>query len=312
VSAAADRCSDTARERADPMVATAAPTRRWLLLEHPGPWAAGALDSPGLAPAREALQQAITPGVSRVLLIRRPGRQTAGGRRVWMVLDHDVGWVAAGTWEPDPTPQSLEHPDAGLLAAADALARAPSTARVVDAPTGPVLLVCAHGRHDVCCAVRGRPVAAALAQRWPDQTWECSHVGGDRFAANLVVVPDGVYYGQLDAVSAVEVVEAHLAGRIDAERLRGFTWQPPAAQAAMAQAHRRWGPAGPHAFTLTSLAQAADHRWRVELAGAAGLPSRVVATVTRSLRPPARLTCRGTTDAVAAVFDVTDLEVLDA
>jgi hypothetical protein len=292
------------------MVATAAPTRRWLLLEHPGPWAAGALDSPGIGPAREALQRAITPGVSRVLLIRRPGRQPAGGRKAWMVLDHDAGWVTAGTWDPDRAAQSLEIPDTGLLAAADALSGAPTTVRAVDAPGGPLLLVCAHGRHDVCCAVRGRPVAAALAQRWPDQTWECSHVGGDRFAANLVVVPDGVYYGQLDADSAFEVVEGHLAGRVDAERLRGFTWQPPAAQAAMAQAHRRFGPAGPQAFTVTSLTQAGEQRWRVELAGAAGLPSRVAATVTRSLRPPARLTCQATREAVAAVFEVTDLQVL--
>jgi hypothetical protein len=288
------------------MVATAAPTRRWLLVEHPGPWATAALDSPAISPARASLQAAITPGVSRVLLVRRPGRQPAGGRRRWMVLDHDAGCLASGSWDPT----SLDSPDAGLLAAADALTNPPAT----DVPraVAPVLLICAHGRHDVCCAVRGRPAAAALAQRWPEQVWESSHVGGDRFAANLVVLPDGVYYGQLDAVSAVDVVEAHLAGRVDAGHLRGFTVHPPAAQAAMTEAHRRWGPAGPRAFTPASLTAVGDRSWRVELTGATGLPSRVVATVARSLRPPARLTCRATHEAIAAELTVTDLRALDA
>ncbi|WP_218926810.1 sucrase ferredoxin, partial [Priestia megaterium] len=71
----------------------------------------------------------------------------------------------------------------------------------------PVILVCAHGRHDPCCAVRGLPVGRALGERWPEQVWECSHIGGDRFAANVVVAPDGVYYGGLDAKSAVATVE---------------------------------------------------------------------------------------------------------
>ena len=31
----------------------------------------------------------------------------------------------------------------------------------------PLFLVCTHGRHDRCCALRGRPVAAALAARHP-------------------------------------------------------------------------------------------------------------------------------------------------
>ena len=56
---------------------------------------------------------------------------------------------------------------------------------------GPLFGVCTHGRHDACCAERGRPVAAALTASHPDETWEISHMGGDRFAANMVVLPGG-------------------------------------------------------------------------------------------------------------------------
>ena len=56
----------------------------------------------------------------------------------------------------------------------------------------PLVLVCTNGRHDPCCATFGRPLARVLregAQR--DDVWECSHIGGDRFAANIVILPEG-------------------------------------------------------------------------------------------------------------------------
>jgi len=97
----------------------------------------------------------------------------------------------------------------------------------------PLLLVCVHGRREVCCAVRGRPVAQALAARWPGQTWECSHLGGDRFAPNVLVVPDGTTYGRLDERQAVRVVDAHLRAEVDTRYLRGSSADPPVTQAAV-------------------------------------------------------------------------------
>src|SRR5205085_492850 len=53
----------------------------------------------------------------------------------------------------------------------------------------PLWLACTHGVHDKCCARRGLPVYAALAAL-PDETaWQCSHMGGDRFAANVLCFP---------------------------------------------------------------------------------------------------------------------------
>ena len=57
--------------------------------------------------------------------------------------------------------------------------------------TDPLVAVCAHGKHDQCCAVRGRSATAAIAAQYPELTWECSHLGGDRFAAAMLVLPEG-------------------------------------------------------------------------------------------------------------------------
>ena len=91
---------------------------------------------------------------------------------------------------------------------------------------GPIFGVCTHGRHDACCAERGRPVASALTATHPAETWEISHMGGDRFAANMVVLPEGLYYGRMEPDSASELATMHEAGRLDLERLRGRTSYP--------------------------------------------------------------------------------------
>ncbi|HEU5385864.1 MAG TPA: sucrase ferredoxin [Streptosporangiaceae bacterium] len=48
-------------------------------------------------------------------------------------------------------------------------------------------LVCTNGKRDRCCAVRGRPVAAAIADATGWDTWESSHLGGHRFAATALL-----------------------------------------------------------------------------------------------------------------------------
>jgi (2Fe-2S) ferredoxin len=281
------------------MLGTAAPATRWLLVEHPGGWAPAALDSPGIddAGADRLHRTALSVG-GRVVLVRRPGRAAvpaAARPRRWTVLDLD-GRRQEGTW----------HRSDDLLAADAALRHGPDDSAAGD-PPGPLFLVCTHGRHDVCCAVRGRPVAQALAVRWPQQTWECTHIGGDRFAANLLVVPDGTVYGGLDAARAIDVVQSHLSGSVDLEHLRGFSAHRPPVQAALAAVLRAHGPAAVGDVTPGEVV-ADGGRWRVEVLGRGGLPARSEVTVRRTSQPAARLTCSASADATAYVWTA---EVID-
>ncbi|WP_299035819.1 sucrase ferredoxin [uncultured Pseudokineococcus sp.] len=327
------RCSDAARERCDPLGATAAWTHRWLLLEHPGPWAPDALAGSGLPEDRQQqLREAAAAAGGRVLLVRRPGgrrtpgvpastapagapddaelSETAGARR-WAVVDQPSGLVRWGWWDADAArPDAPPQAGAGLDRAAAALAE--PVVRGRDGGTdAPVLLVCAHGRHDACCAVRGRPVAAALAARWPAATWECSHVGGDRFAPNLLVLPDGAYYGDLDPGSAEQVVADHLAGAVGTRHLRGVSSGPPVVQAAVLGVLGRFGPAPVRAARGGAPVPVGEDRWEVVVTGSTPLPARCVVTVARSRRAPARLTCRAPGEAVAAVHEAVDVRVED-
>lgn len=286
-------CADQARDRGDPALGTAPYAQSWLLLEHPGPWPREALAGAGLSGSTlRRLGSLVRDASARILLIRRPGRQAAAPTRAWAAVG-PAGQVSWGRWREDGE----------VLAAAEIVRSFDSDAGPVGSPA-PILLVCAHGQHDTCCAVRGRPVTAALARRWPTETWECSHVGGDRFAANLVVLPDGAYYGYLDPSTAEATVAAHLAGRLDVTFLRGLARYPPPSQVAIAAVHRRHGPWSPQAVAAAAPVVLDSHHYRVEVRSPAGL---FLALVGETRQEPARLTCQAGRDTPATVHRVLQL-----
>ncbi|GAB3076262.1 MULTISPECIES: sucrase ferredoxin [unclassified Phycicoccus] len=293
-------CATEARVRGDSLSASAAPALRWLLVEHDGPWLPAAFSSPGLeGPVGRALHDAALAVRGRALLIRRPGRRPHREVRSWVVVDRD-GTQQWGSWR---------HPE-DLLGAAEVMRSGPEpppTARAGSTP--PLVLVCTHGRHDLCCAVRGRPVVAALAQRWADRTWECSHIGGDRFAPNVLLLPDGAYYGNLDATSALRVVEAHLRGTVTPHHFRGVSTHPPAVQAALGAVLTDYGPAGLGDVRDALCEELGDESFRVTVLGTGRLPVLVQADVARTVSPPERLTCRASAPSSAYAYTVGALRI---
>lgn len=296
----ADHCATEARLRADPLHGSAAPAHRWLLVEHGEPWAVRALDSTGLSPTvAGALHEAALATRGRVLLIRRPGRRPRRAVQGWAVVDHD-GTQQWGSWRTGED----------LLRAATAMREGPVPARG-PAPE-PLLLVCTHGLHDTCCAVRGRPVAAALAARWPGHTWECTHVGGDRFAPNVLLLPDGATYGNLDEASAVDVVAAHLRGTVTPAHFRGISTEPPVTQAALAAVFARYRPCGLGDVRSATSARVGDDTWTVTLHGRGRLPVLVQADVRRVAAPAELLTCRALEPSSAFRYVVDALRIPSA
>jgi len=82
----------------------------------------------------------------------------------------------------------------------------------------------------VCCARLGGPLAQALAARHPGPVWETTHVGGHRFAANLVLLPHGLYYGPVTVRLAAAAIDAYQRGSVVVDRSRGRAGQPQAEQ----------------------------------------------------------------------------------
>ncbi len=227
------RCSARAVDLGESLIATADHRTGWVLLEQPGAWGSDAATESGLDPDLGAALKARAKALGlKLLLITRADRRAVTDRRAFLVRA-DAGWIEERTFS-DPR----ELLDAPL----DALAAGPSPSLPSASPPPPPLgwgeprrdplyLVCTNGRRDPCCALFGRPLANALTAATPD-AWESSHVGGHRFAANLVCLPEALTYGRLSVERGLSVVAAHREGRLDVRSLRGRAAWPVPAQAA--------------------------------------------------------------------------------
>ena len=211
-------CSDLSRENSEPLSATASRIDYWLLIEYRGLWARAPLGGSGLS---EEVKDHVRAQLderrpARLLFVKRPERRGRAGIRVFhgstreeasaffrlelASYDELLGVDLASAGEP------LEHP---------------------------LFVVCTHGKRDRCCAVYGRPLYEALRDELDeDWVWQATHVGGDRFAGNVVVLPEGLYFGRVGADGAAPLADAYLAGHIDLDHYRGRCWYPFPVQAA--------------------------------------------------------------------------------
>jgi hypothetical protein len=327
-------CAAVSQSHDEPVLGTASGAPGFLLVEEPGPWGLGAVPASRLGQeATAALRAAAAARSEKLLLVRRPetrGRPGAPGRRTlfraWCERGEER--VLTRTCDADAVPAAVAD-EAGW-----------------EPYDGPLLLVCTHGRKDWCCALRGRPLAQAVAAHEPEGTWECSHLGGCRFAANLLALPTGHVYGRVDAADAGELVAAVRAGSVLPRALRGRSTDAMVVQAADVHARLELGRdraddlVPVRAEPLAADERGGVERWRITLAGpaaglaaglaggrtgaaepraaaapaprsAAAVPSRVAVELRLGhVQQPQRLTCGAEQEQYARTWEMTDLREL--
>lgn len=263
------RCADVSEAAGESLAATATSVRDWLLVEVPGTWPRDVSDHTVLDGRERAAISAWLEDVpsSRLLFIRRPGR--ARDRRLVFV-------VRATEHEADVRRLELGAPSE--LADVDLAVDGELT-------DSQLVLVCGHGMRDACCALRGSAVFGALAaQLAPDDLWLSSHQGGHRFAANVLLLPDGIHLGRLDPARAPRVVADALSGRIALEHYRGRTAYSSREQAAERAVREAEG-----LVTLSDVRLVGDDGVQVRFVDAAGHIHS--ASIEEGFGPPVPASC---------------------
>lgn len=125
------------------------------------------------------------PGMARVIDLALPEPPFRGYARREYLIPPDALVAALRTMADDPGSDLL-----------DPYRQEPSAVRD--------LLVCTHGAVDACCAKFGYPFYRRLRQIAAEtegavRVWRCTHFGGHRFAATLLDMPEGRYWGRLEA-----------------------------------------------------------------------------------------------------------------
>jgi hypothetical protein len=281
------RCAPESLARTEPLIATASRVQRWMIIEQPGAWGVDALAESKLDrdTAAALAKTARAQGV-RVLLARRANQRRLGPTRtVFLAHSGAERWWLEQVHVDAADPKGLLELDLGALAFPE-----PTGA---GSPGPPSLhLVCTNGRHDPCCADFGRPVMRALADAAAPDVWECSHVGGDRFAANVVCLPEGIYYGRVEPEHAAGLVADYRERLIDLDHYRGRSCYGPLVQAAEAFARSHLGERRLDAMSVLATEPRADKSVSVHLQQRDGLTLEVVVARDRS-ESPVLMTCRG-------------------
>ena len=196
-----ESCAAMSAALHEPVAGTAPVATAWLAVEIPGPWSAKVLQDPSRPWLGQLEARAKAHGVS-VIAVRRPGRVGREAKAGGHVLAACTlpGRAVAGALDL-AAPADLDELDLAALAEGVLPLRAHPV-------LGNTLLVCTNSKRDVCCAVAGRALAETLDRARPGRVWECSHLGGHRFAPTALVLPSGYAYARLTSQTALDLIDA--------------------------------------------------------------------------------------------------------
>jgi hypothetical protein len=290
-------CAAVSSANDESLAATASRIDSWILLEYGGLWDRDVLGGSLLSPELKShlREQLHLLGNARLLFVKKPERLSAGRRRLFF-----------GTSRPGKERfYALEVDDAEDLRSLDFAAALASDQTPGVPLEHPLLVVCTHGKRDRCCAKFGRPLYDAL-RREADSSWvwQSTHVGGDRFAGNVVILPQGLYYGRVEPEDVPGLLAAHAGGRVDLDRFRGRSAYPFPVQAAEHAIREAEGLGGIDDLRLVRSDRRGDDAWRVRFRAPDGTFRRVD-VVAEEAEELAYLTCGATEPAHARRYVAT-------
>ncbi|MDX1411879.1 MAG: sucrase ferredoxin [Nitrospirales bacterium] len=208
-------CSDLSREAGEAMVGTAVTTNLWLLLEYLGPWSAKATEDNDLPPPVQAwLQEQLALAENSRLQFIKQNRPPEPSSSLTFFL--------ALTREFNPRLYQFTlntYHDLLKLDIPALLAGAGSYDRFLR--IDPLYLVCTNGRRDRCCSLLGLTLYQALDLHVGEATWQCTHLGGHRFAPTVATFPNGAYYGRLSPSDLEPFIQAQESNQLYLSHLRG-------------------------------------------------------------------------------------------
>jgi hypothetical protein len=206
-------CSELTREAGTQQIGSAQVAKLWFLVEYPRPYGAQAIDDFWRDEFAGVHHTALSSyPESRFQLIKRKESEQKGNCKLFVGVADEL---QPRLYEFHlSTYHDLLTFDVPALLAGDAQYE---SARRRE----PLFLVCTNGKRDQCCARYGVVFYNEMRKRVGDDLWQCSHIGGHRFAATMISFPYGVYYGQVSPSEAQTIIELTQRGGVYYEKMRG-------------------------------------------------------------------------------------------
>ncbi len=249
-------CSDLSREAGESMVGTAATVEAWFLLEYAGVWEAKATEENDLPrPAQNWLKEQLSSlGNGRLQFIKQERSVGLAGISFFVALSRKVA-PSVYHFQLDAYEDLLDL-DAQAIASGDS---------VYDEfiYLESLYLVCTNGKRDRCCARNGLALFHGLIEYVGEAVWQCTHLGGHRFAPTLLTVPDGAYYGRLTLGDLASFAKSQQDGQLYLDNLRGLCCYDKVTQAADHFLRQKTGLLERSAYRLSGNRRLDERHWVV-------------------------------------------------
>lgn len=249
-------CSERSIALGEQLFGTAKKTTTWLLLEYPYLWSRKAFEESNLPAQLKSYLSAFLDHIpdSRLLLIKN---KTA-------LLQDRITFFVVNSAENQPRIYQFQFDSYADLEDLE-LTRLLSDPSAISSHlhSEPIFLVCTNGKRDLCCAKYGLPVYDQIAAM-KDMVWQSTHLGGHRFATNVLCFPHGILYGRVDEDSAIPLIDAYVEGNLLLEKYRGRACFDSHVQAADHYLRKQTGMTKIQAYRLAGVEVLKPDRWRVK------------------------------------------------
>ena len=278
-------CSQNSRIAGEELAGTAKPVNLWLMIEYRARWPREAREvfSVDLQNQIEGVRSRVPD--TRIAFIKQPERVSGPLSVFWAFSREHGAELLRGSFS------SYEKLSLDLDDLPD---------RTGESFYG----VCTHGAHDLCCAQFGNKIYEEMRVHSAD-VWQVSHLGGCRFAPNVVCLPHGVVYGRVEKDDCVRIVSGYRNSRLLVEKLRGRSCFSKPVQAAEQFLMLEKDLTQLGDLALTGAIEIEPGRWRVTFAGI-GARSHAVIVSLVDKEVTAYKSCSSAEPAVRRNFAITE------
>lgn len=296
-------CAQVSRDAQEPYIGTAPRVDTWLLLEYAGVWESSEIEDSHLPETVKSwiANVSATHPHFRAQLIRQQTR-----------IEQSITCFIGISQENRQALYrfQLENYDELLLLNIRAIIDGDSCyeKHIIDTP---LFLICTHGKHDLCCSKFGMPVYLEATRQAGECAWQTSHLGGDKFAANMLCLPHGIYYGRVAVPEIETIISKYHQGILYVEKYRGRTCYTAIEQAADCFLHIITNKQSISAFQLLSTQHTGDEAYRINFLSVQDGKAYRLTVIRESRETAFHTTCKARGKNKTSYYQLSRYEVLE-
>jgi hypothetical protein len=269
-------CSHSSLIVNEPLPGTAPHGEVWMLLEYDGIWGEKAFDESKLPLSVKSYLRQLREQIpsSRLLLIRQHLVRKVPRDSGRLSINHSrqgIRFFLALATQQEPRLYDFHLDRYEDLLDLD-IQGAATRKDIYDADLSDKILtlICTNGRRDWCCARYGPEIYQSILQSAGESAasmdiWQSSHLGGHRFAPNIVCFPEGLFYGRIEN-NELQIFLSYISQRrIYLAKARGRACYPAPVQAAEVYLRQRSGLSEQDDYQLIHNVERRSGEWEVLL-----------------------------------------------